>query len=367
VTSGFGERITLQCSGCGTALVGGDRYCGDCGTVVALAWNALPANAIPTSPVTSSCPPEPGVVDRVVPQLFQLPFGALLPLQAWAGDAFWRQGRAALFLLMALTPFALLQATSEDSDIKRAAVGFAVYFAVLWLIAIRELVQPEPLGWLSIVKISAFTAVAGIAIALAVEKELGASTSDPFASIFTVGLPEEAAKALAILLFLRAGRGQWAPRTFLYAGAVSGLAFGAAEAVTYTVAYASFLDLDQGLVVSLWRLLCGGLFHACMAGIVAFFIGLGFWYRHLRWQLLGFGLVVAGVLHGLYNYLADGWGGAALAALTVFTFVGYVRTGDGIGAQLGVDAEASRLDPSSSTQTTATGQFVVERDRYVDG
>jgi RsiW-degrading membrane proteinase PrsW (M82 family) len=275
------------------------------------------------------------VLDGFAAQLFRLPLGALLPLQTWASEAGWRQGRAALFLLMALAPFALLQATSEDTDIERAAVGFAVYFAVLWLIAIRELVQPEPLGWLTLGKISAFTAVAGIAIAVAVEEQLGASTDDPVASILTVGLPEEAAKALAILLFLRAGRERWAPRTYLYAGAVSGLAFGAAEAVTYTVAYAAFLDLgDGGLVVTLWRLLCGGLFHACMAGIVAFFIGLGAWYRDIRFHLLAFGLLVAGVLHGLYNYFSDGWVGTLLATATVLAFLDYVRSEDRLGRRL---------------------------------
>jgi RsiW-degrading membrane proteinase PrsW (M82 family) len=341
LTPGSGEATTIQCSACGATLVDGDRFCGECGTSVALAWNHTPVTGVPTPQVPAPRQPAPGALDGEVALLSRLPFGALLPLQSWASDSGWRQGRAALFLLMALAPFALLQATSQDTDIERAAVGFAVYFAVLWLIAIRELVQPEPLGWLTIAKISAFTAVAGVAIALAVEKQLGASTDDPFASILTVGLPEEAAKALAILLFLRAGRGRWAPRTYLYAGAVSGLAFGAAEAVTYTVAYASFLDLDGGLVVSLWRLLCGGLFHACMAGIVAFFIGLGAWYGHLRYHLLGFGLIVAGVLHGLYDYLADGWGGAALAALTVFTFVQYVRTGDRIGERLAASAATS--------------------------
>jgi RsiW-degrading membrane proteinase PrsW (M82 family) len=276
-----------------------------------------------------------GALDGVVAQLFRLPFGAVLPLREWASDAGWLESRAALFLLMALTPFALLQATSDDADVERAAVGFAVYFAVLWLIAIRELVQPEPLGWFVLAKISAFTTVAGVAIAVAIEEQLGASTDDPLTSILTVGLPEEAAKALAIVIFLRAGRGRWTPRTYLYAGAASGLAFGAAEAVTYTVHYASGLGLgDGGLVVTVWRLVCGGLFHACMAGIVAFFVGLAGWYRDLRYHLIGFGLLVAGVLHGLYDYLADGWAGAALAALTVVTFVGYVRTGDRIGERL---------------------------------
>jgi RsiW-degrading membrane proteinase PrsW (M82 family) len=279
-------------------------------------------------------PPSSGVLDGVLREVGRLPLRELLPLPQWWRDGVWVQGRAALFLMMALGPFVLLQATSNDTDVRRAAIGFAVYFAVLWLIAIRALVQPESMGWLVLVKIGAFTTIAGGAIAIAVEKQLSATTDSPVASIFTVGLPEEVAKALAIVIFLRVSRGRWAPRTYLYAGAVSGLAFGAAEAVTYTVAYASVLDLGDGLSVSLWRLVCGSLFHACMAGIVAFFIGLGAWYTDLRLHLLGFGLVVAGVLHGLYDYFSDGWGGAAIAAFTVFTFVGYVFTGDRIGARL---------------------------------
>jgi RsiW-degrading membrane proteinase PrsW (M82 family) len=265
----------------------------------------------------------------------RVPLTDLLPLQQWWRAGGWRQGGAALFLAMALVPFLLVQVTSEDSDVRRAAVGFAVYFAVLWLVAIRALVRPERIGWPVSVGIVAFTTVAGVAFAIAAEKGLDASTDTVLSSIVTVGLPEELAKALAVLLCLRVGRTRWAPRTYLYAGALSGLAFGAAEAVTYTVAYTSHLDLAEGgLAVSVWRLVSDGLFHACMAGIVAFFIGLSAWYRAVRLQLIGFGLVVAGVLHGLYDHWASSWGGAALAALTVCTFVGYVRSGDRIGGRL---------------------------------
>jgi RsiW-degrading membrane proteinase PrsW (M82 family) len=286
-------------------------------------------------------------MDGVLTDFGRLPFRDLLPLHEWWRGSVWRQGPVALFLVMALAPFAILQVTSSDTGVKRTAIGFAVYFAVLWLIAIRALVQPEPVSVWMLAKIVAFTTVAGVAIAIGVEKQLGATADTMLGSIFTVGFPEEAAKAVAVLLFVRAGRGRWAPRTFLYAGAVSGLAFGAAEAVTYTVAYGSTLGMgDGGLATSLWRLLCGGLFHACMAGIVAFFIGLAAWYPDVRYHLIGFGLVLAGVLHGLYDYLAEGWGGAALAALTVFTFVGYVRTGDRISANL-----AERLDVANSYGT----------------
>ena len=67
---------------------------------------------------------------------------------------------------------------------------------------------------------------------------------------------------------------------------------------------------------------------------MGFFLGLGVHYKRVRVQLIGFGLVVAGVLHGLYDHWAAEWAGAALAALIVLTFVGYARSGDQIGDRL---------------------------------
>jgi RsiW-degrading membrane proteinase PrsW (M82 family) len=364
----------MTCPRCGAALVPGGRFCGECGAPTAPMSGPLPQSpparpvpaveeftpigvtggVAPPSAATCAAPVSPagpwprtpnaaagqtgatnGTADVLGGSLGHLPLRELLPLHPWWTAGGWREGGAALFLVMALAPFALLQITSDDTDVRRAAIGFAVYFAVLWLIAIHALVRPERIGWALFVGIVAFTTVAGVAFAIAVEKQLDASTDSLFSSIITVGLPEEVAKALVVLICLRVNGGRWTPRTYLYAGALSGLAFGAAEAVTYTVAYSSGLGLgDGGLAVTLWRLLTDGLFHACMAGIVAFFIGLSAWYRIVRLQLIGFGLVVAGVLHGLYDHWASGWGGAAIAAATVFTFVGYVRSGDRVGARL---------------------------------
>ena len=319
MTSGA-SVICAQCSG---LLLAEDRFCGECGRPVGPPPDPMPHGGRPDG--------RRGAFDAI---LGGLPLRELLPMHRWWLEGVWRQGGAALFLTMALAPFILLQVTSHDTDVRRAAVGFAVYFAVLWLIAIRALVRPEPLGWPVFVGIVAFTTIAGVTFAITVEKQLNASTDTLLSSIITVGFPEEVAKALAVLICVWVARGRWTPRTYLFAGAISGLAFGAAEAVTYTIAYATGLDLGGGLAVSLWRLLCDGLFHACMAGIVAFFIGLSTWYRTVRLQLIAFGLIVAGVLHGMYDHWAGDWVGAVLAALTIFTFVGYVRSGEHIGGRL---------------------------------
>lgn len=319
----------MTCPHC-SAHSGMGRFCGECGH--------------PTFSPEEPAAAAPGALDNL---LGGLSIAQLLPLHRWWADGEWRQGGTALFLVMALAPFVLLQVTSSDTDVRRAAVGFAVYFAVLWLIAIRALIRPKGLGWPVFAGIVAFTTVAGVAFAITVEKQLDASTDTLLSSILTVGLPEEVAKALAVLACVWVAQSRWTPRTYLYAGAVSGLAFGAAEAVTYTIAYSTRLELgDGGLAVSLWRLLCDGLFHASMAGIVAFFIGLSAWYRTVRVQLIGFGLIVAGTLHGMYDHWSTTWGGAVLAALTLFTFVGYVRSGDQIGGRLAEHLAAGTAGPS---------------------
>jgi RsiW-degrading membrane proteinase PrsW (M82 family) len=327
-------RPMLYCPHCGAGRVPGGSFCGGCGAPI----GASPA----VSSMRTATPPV---------ETAGLPVRDLLPFGAWQRSAEWWRGQSALFVAIAVAPFVLLQAASDDVSVEGAAVGFAVYFAVLWLLAIRALVRPDPLGWLVPVGVAAFTAVAGVAVAVAVEEQLAATTDSVLSSILTVGLPEELAKALPILFLLRPGRGRWSPRTYLFVGALSGLAFGAAEAVTYTVAYAGVLDLaDGGLVVSLWRLLCGSLFHACMAGIVAFFVGLGAWYPSLRWRLVGFGLLVAGVLHGLYDYFSDDWTGTLLAAATVVAFVAYLRSEDRIGGRL-----AARLTSPAHQQVPGRG------------
>ncbi len=106
-----------------------------------------------------------------------------------------------------------------------------------------------------------FTAVAGAAIAIALERWVDPEDSWT-GMVFGVGLVEEAAKALGVWLFVtRLSTPAWSTRAYLFAGAVSGLAFGTAEAVTYSVAYERALTSDSTLYtgVLVWRLLSGGL------------------------------------------------------------------------------------------------------------
>ena len=134
-------------------------------------------------------------------------------------------------------------------------------------------------------------------------------------------------------------------RTYLFAGAVSGLAFGAAEAISYSQKYvdlAQYFSASSFAAVITWRLLTDSLLHALMAGIAAYFIGLAYRYRRSCWTLIGIGLGLAAILHGAYDSLSSGWPGTLMAAAIVFMFAGYVRSGDQIADQFAFSPVTTR-------------------------
>ncbi len=266
-------------------------------------------------------------------------FNVLLPVKAWWAANDWKRGAPLLFLVFGLGPWAIMHAMTVNDSITKAAWGFSVYFAVLWALVMWALIRPGKLDWALVAKVAAASAVFGIPLAIWLEKRLGNGTS-LLTYTFGVGLPEELAKALPVfvLMVVLANGKQYSTRMFMYLGAVSGLAFGAVEAVKYSPSYAQGLAQGQatGLLAAevFWRLLTDGLFHAATAAITCYFIGLA--ARNVRWrnQLIGFGLAVTTVLHGVNDRYSEGWLQVAIAAAILFIFIGYVLSGDQIESQV---------------------------------
>ena len=274
-----------------------------------------------------------------------VPWTVLLPLRSWWVHAAWRRGWVGLFFVFAVTPFVLLRLTSEDQDIHRIAWGFALYFAMLWFVVLYGIIRPSAVNWWALLRVALASVVLAPAIAIFLEEHLAPADSNLIQLVAGVGLPEELAKALAVYLFVFRSRAATSVRTYMFAGAVSGLAFGAAEAVSYTQRYAdlaSYLSPSSYTALITWRLLTDSLLHAVMAAICAYFIGLAPQHRMSRWPLIVSGLALAGLLHGAYDALAAGWPGTAIAALILFVFAGYVRTGDEIASRV------SRALPSAA-------------------
>ena len=335
------------CGMCATEHEAGAQFCVSCGARTAAAAAAphrpagpagseQPATWATTLPSFDSRAVS-GAVHALVGDFQQLPIRTLVPLRAWWEARVWQQPWAALFLIAAITPFLLLHLGGDPARFHQVSWGFSLYFAFIWFIALFVLIRPEQLDWQLLGKVALFTAFLGVALALSLEKHLAGGQMNVVKYVLGVGLPEELAKAVAVYLFVfRSGRDS-SLRTFLFVGAVSGLAFGAAEAVSYSTLFAQTLpfasNASTAVIAEIWRLLTDSLFHACLAGITAFFFGLAYRSKSAAVALIGFGLAFAGLLHGLYDNFANGWLGAFLAIIIVLIFVGYVATCDQIGAQ----------------------------------
>jgi RsiW-degrading membrane proteinase PrsW (M82 family) len=301
----------------------------------------------------------------VAKKIADLHYGTLLPVRAFWESKAWRAGWTGLFGLAALVPFFLLHLAANSQDIGTLAWGFSLYFAVIWLIAIRMLVRPDAVSWRVLVPVALFTMVAGVTIAITLERSLGASGRGWFENILTVGLPEELSKALAVFVFVFLFNRPLSPKTYLYVGAVSGLAFGVAEAASYSVLYSKLLPEVTSTApiigAEIWRLITDSLLHAALTGTACYFIGLAARHRRQAVPLIVLGLVVASVLHGTYDTFAANWLGFVLAALIIFVFVGYVTAGDAISERFAQeDGEAAlrrrTAEPTTSTTSQSSGE-----------
>jgi RsiW-degrading membrane proteinase PrsW (M82 family) len=239
----------------------------------------------------------------------------------------------------------------NSSNAGHATVGFAIYFAAIWLLVIRAFVKPEKFSAWRLAAIALFTPLIGLGMVLGWEGAVLGTSHSVFSFIFGVGLPEEFAKALPVFLLVFLVRQlHLTPRTYLYLGAVSGLAFGAVEAVHLSTLYANGLPWDSvsTLTEYVWRLVSDPVMHACWAGISCYFIGLASVHRNKQVPLMAFGLGAAALLHGLFDFEAASWLQVAVIAFSLFVFVGYALGAERIADNYRSVVDATPIDPEGT-------------------
>ena len=269
--------------------------------------------------------------------------GSIVPVKAWAAQqSKWRSMPVLVFLAMAITPFVLMGLTDGDTNpMGVAAWGFCGMTAALCAGGMWALVRPGKVDpkLVALVTGSTFLLVA-FPIVAGIERSLGSpGNGDVFGYVFKVGLVEELAKALPVFVFLYlAGRERFSTRTYLYLGALSGVAFGAVEAVQYMRGLSILPDkvVEQTgtavhygpLAVSIvGRVFFGPAMHMVFAGLVAYFIGLAAHNPRWRAQLIGASLGTVAIAHGVYDAIG-GWLGTGIAIASILTFTGYVVMGN---------------------------------------
>jgi RsiW-degrading membrane proteinase PrsW (M82 family) len=207
--------------------------------------------------------------------------------------------------------------------------------------------------------------VTQVPLAVTLEVDLHAETAGVGPSIWSVGLPEELAKAIPLLavalIYWLWGRHDLTPRDYLFLGAVSGLVFGASEVVHYftvngvaefyltvKAAVPSIQQLIQSgqsapdsvfavligpvryfVLDFVWRFLTDPITHACWAGLTGYFIGLAATGRHKWYTVSWIGLVIAAILHGLNDWsrVNGHWLWIVVTIVSGILFLGYAKVG----------------------------------------
>lgn len=279
-----------------------------------------------------------------------LPFDALFPLGRWLGDQPWRMRCVQALLFFALFPLSLAHLWGVDADIHDAAWAIGTYFALLWGYVLWALVQPGQLKRRNLLLISLFTAVVGVFLVLTLQKlpfisALYTATEWHFSPVRLlgfvggVGLLEEAVKLLPVFWLAVKLREISTPREAAFYAGVSGLAFGVAEAVAYSIQYTELntIGMAYGVVGSgnyvvseFLRLITLPFLHCVFSGIAGYYLGLSLLAPQRRTALLLLGIGVTAVLHGLYDFFAGGWLGLVVAGVTILTFVAYLRSAEHI-------------------------------------
>jgi RsiW-degrading membrane proteinase PrsW (M82 family) len=281
------------------------------------------------------------------------PLGALLPVRAWLHDPSLRSWPVRLFVLLVCAPSVALVLLTGSGSYSSITWAFAGYFAVAWLLLLWGVVRPAHvhLGMLaSVLVVCLFTQVP---LAVWLERSLHATTSNVVVATFTVGLPEELAKALPILVLAYLFRSRWQalePKDYLMLGALSGLVFGCSEVVHYVssvylpLLVVGNMPMSSFLLQVVWRLLTDSVTHATWAGISCYFVGLGLRHPSSRWWLFGFGLLLASVLHGINDTVAGHWPWVAVTLVSVVLFLAYAQAGGTVEQRVGM-AEAGARGP----------------------
>ena len=282
-------------------------------------------------------------------ELLAISWKDLFPLATWVRDEPWTLVWVQALIFAFAFPLFLLQWFYDtEPTVTQAAWSFSTYFAVLWAIFLHRLLRPDRIGMKRLVGVWAFTSTLGM-VAVAIVTELGkrlpgldaAIQATESASILgrfvgqtvAVGFIEECVKLFPVYWLATRPMVKTLPMTsIVYLGIVSGLAFGATEAIFYSYDYVELLtDSQVGaagyIVIQILRFISLPFLHAIWCGISSYFLALAVASQKSPRMLPLIGICTVALLHGSYNTFADSWIGFGVTLLSMFIFVGYVRTG----------------------------------------
>lgn len=285
-------------------------------------------------------------------------FASVVPYQDVFSAELYSNNTVKLLLFFGLFPLGI-GLIAKSSNLEQTAWLLGIYYASIWGVVLYNLIKPAWFSWQETLKCVVFTAIVGIPLLLLIQQFplfqlLYAATESNLGLIpqligfiFGVGVLEEICKALPVYLFLLRPRKLKEPLTGAFYGAMSGLGFAIAEGSSYSLLYAFNLVRGQSgfgtyILINTIRFVSLPLFHAILAGIVGYFLGLAAINRSRQLPIMFIGVALAAVLHGAYNTFSDGILGLVIISFTILLFVAYLRRSQQMVAEM-QQAELERL------------------------
>lgn len=312
----------------------------------------------PAPPVPPARPAPPGSVDPSPPALpadgpashpagaprdeLATAFQVLVPLKGWLRDPGWRQWLRLLVIPYALLPLAFIGLFASSGNLSTPGWAYSLYIAPLWAIAFWHLIRPGTIRFIEaqiVIGIVVWVLLWLQFVTVHINDHLG--VPDRFGVALAVGLNEEIAKALPILvaaltlLWLRGTKLD--VRMWMFLGTIAGLTFGVREQAFYTlvdiVGIAHAKVNTQAVVAVLAfaeRVFVDGLQHAVWAGVAAFFIGMAVNYPRRRVWLIAFGISIPVLLHAMNDWTASVtgsiWAPVLVQTVSLVLFLGYTMS-----------------------------------------
>ncbi len=210
----------------------------------------------------------------------------------------------------------------------------SLYFATIWglffayFFRTRQISQKNAISTFFLTQLGVFIIFSGL-------NELNffyAFTSAPFplsilGYILGIGLTEEFAKMIPLLILERRAKEPQLPQTMVFYGLMAGIAFGVFEGVQYQTTINIKADYTTAFVLNIARLTSLPFLHAVWAGICGYFVGMAGLYPRYRKSLYVLALAIPATLHGLYDLFAGAFYIVSLliAFLSVFLLMAYLR------------------------------------------
>ena len=121
-----------------------------------------------------------------------------------------------------------------------------------------------------------------------------------------VGITEELAKAVPLLIILYRAKEPLIPQTVVYYGLISGIAFGVWEGVEYQMTVNAEQEYTVSFYLNILRLTSLPFLHACWCGITGYFLSFANLYPKYRKGLYVLAFTIPALIHGLYDSIS-GW------------------------------------------------------------